>query len=154
MADTNCLVSAALAIIRGDGADHSPTVAILFAMRDGLVVNLTTTALIYELAETLQLPRLEVPIDFTVSFVDVVTALSEFVPIRGLGCRDDDDDRLVETAVNGRAHVLVSRDKDLLNDVWICRVIEKRACQSCQATISPTGYARSNHRSSNPSVHI
>jgi putative PIN family toxin of toxin-antitoxin system len=131
VADTNCLVSAALAVIRGDERERSPSAAIFFAMRDGLVVNLTTTTLIYELAETIQVPRLALPVDFTFDFVDVVAAMSEFVPIRGLdmGCRDEDDDRLVETAVNGHAHALVSRDKDILEDDLIRRELEKRGCR-------------------------
>ncbi len=131
VADTNCLVSAALAIIRGDERERSSGAALFFAMRDGIAVNLTTTTLMYELAETLQLARLALPIDFTVDFVAIVAAMSEFVPIRGLdmGCRDDDDDRLVEAAINGRAHALVSRDNDILEDDFIRRELEKRGCQ-------------------------
>ncbi len=89
-----------------------------------------TTPVLYEIAEKLQTPRLKLPIDFAIDFVDVIAALSEFVPIRGLdmGCRDEDDDRLVETAINGRATVFVTRDKDILDDTHIVAELERRGC--------------------------
>lgn len=106
-------ISAALGIIRGETPARSPSVRILHALRDGRIVGLVTTSVLYEIAETLQAPRLGLPIEFAIDFVDVVATLSEFVPIRGLdmGCRDEDDDRLVETAINGRAFSLVTATK-------------------------------------------
>jgi putative PIN family toxin of toxin-antitoxin system len=111
--DANVFVSAALGVIRGLTEAESPSIRIFCAMRDGRVMSLMTTLVLYEVSEKLQTPRLRLPIDFSIDFVDVVATLSEFVPIRGLdmGCRDEDDDRLVETAINGRASVLVTRDK-------------------------------------------
>ena len=43
-------------------------------------------------------------------------AVSEWVPIAGakLGCRDADDDKLLETALMGAADCLVTGDRDLL----------------------------------------
>ena len=43
-------------------------------------------------------------------------AVSEWVPIAGakLGCRDPDDDKLLETALMGAADCLVTGDSDLL----------------------------------------
>ena len=43
-------------------------------------------------------------------------AVSEWVPIAGakLGCRDSDDDKLLETALMGVADCLVTGDRDLL----------------------------------------
>ena len=43
-------------------------------------------------------------------------AVSEWVPIAGakLGCRDRDDDKLLETALMGAADCLVTGDGDLL----------------------------------------
>ena len=43
-------------------------------------------------------------------------APSRLVHIRGevMGCRDPEDDMLLETAVNGNADLLISRDNDLL----------------------------------------
>ncbi len=128
--DANVFVSAALGIIRGETGESSPSVRIFCAMRDESIVSLMTTSVLYEIAEKLQTPRLGLPIDFTIDFVDIVATFSEFVPTRGLdmGCRDEDDDRLVETAINGRAYALVTRDKDLLDDALIVRELKKRGC--------------------------
>jgi len=43
-------------------------------------------------------------------------AVSEYVPIvnRPMGCRDPEDDKFLETAVNGNADCLITGDKDLL----------------------------------------
>lgn len=43
-------------------------------------------------------------------------AVSEWAPITGakLGCRDSDDDKVLETALMGNADCLVTGDKDLL----------------------------------------
>ena len=43
-------------------------------------------------------------------------AVSEWVSIAGakLGCRDPDDDKLLETALMGQAECLVTGDRDLL----------------------------------------
>ena len=43
-------------------------------------------------------------------------AVSEWVSIAGakLGCRDPDDDKLLETALMGEADCLVTGDRDLL----------------------------------------
>lgn len=45
-----------------------------------------------------------------------LVAVSEWVPITGavLGCRDPDDDKLLETALLGEAGCLVTGDRDLL----------------------------------------
>lgn len=89
-----------------------------------------TTSVLYEIAETLQAARLKLPIDLTLDFTDLIATVSEFVPIRGLdrGCRDEDDDRLVETAVNGRAAFLVTRDRDILADPHVVAELAKRHC--------------------------
>jgi hypothetical protein len=52
--DANVFISAALGVIRGDTVDSSPSVRIFYAMRDELIVNLVTTASVYEIAEKLQ----------------------------------------------------------------------------------------------------
>ena len=45
-----------------------------------------------------------------------IEAISEWVTIYGaiLGCRDPDDDKLIETALNGEADYLITGDNDLL----------------------------------------
>ena len=50
------------------------------------------------------------------AFVALLAAVAEWVPIAGakLGCRDPDDDKILETALMGRADDLVTGDGDLL----------------------------------------
>ena len=51
-----------------------------------------------------------------VAFVALIAAVAEWVPIAGakLGCRDPTDDKILETALMGRADHLVTGDGDLL----------------------------------------
>ena len=50
------------------------------------------------------------------AFVALLAAVAEWVPIAGarLGCRDPTDDKVLETALMGRAGHLVTEDGDLL----------------------------------------
>ena len=50
------------------------------------------------------------------AFVALMAAVAEWVPIAGarLGCRDPTDDKILETALMGRADHLVTGDGDLL----------------------------------------
>ena len=50
------------------------------------------------------------------AFVALLAAVAEWVPIAGarLGCRDPADDKILETALMGRADHLVTGDGDLL----------------------------------------
>jgi putative PIN family toxin of toxin-antitoxin system len=49
-------------------------------------------------------------------FLAEIDAVSEWVGMTGgvMGCRDRDDDKILETALNGRAQMIVSGDQDLL----------------------------------------
>jgi putative PIN family toxin of toxin-antitoxin system len=49
-------------------------------------------------------------------FLAQLDAVSERIPITGakLGCRDPDDDKLLETALMGEADCLITGDRDLL----------------------------------------
>ena len=51
------------------------------------------------------------------AFVTLLAAVAEWVPIAGaeLGCRDPADDKILETALMGRADHLVTGDGDLLS---------------------------------------
>lgn len=54
-------------------------------------------------------------------FLAELDAVSERVQITGatMGCRDRDDDKVLETALSGAAEVIVSGDRDLLTlDPW------------------------------------
>ena len=50
------------------------------------------------------------------AFVALLAAVAEWVPIAGasFGCRDPTDDKILETALMGRAHHFVTGDGDLL----------------------------------------
>ena len=50
-------------------------------------------------------------------YLPQLEAVSEWVSIAGakLGCRDPDDDKLLETALMGEADCLVTGDRDLLD---------------------------------------
>jgi uncharacterized protein len=70
-----------------------------------------------EVLEVLQRPRIAPKIaPFFLDNVRRVFAAAELVTITELvtGCRDPDDDKFLELAVNGRADVIVSGDDDLL----------------------------------------
>ena len=51
-----------------------------------------------------------------ITYLYQIEAISEWVTIYGaiLGCRDPDDDKLIETALNGEADYLITGDNDLL----------------------------------------
>lgn len=50
------------------------------------------------------------------NYLNQIETISEWVPICGviLGCRDPDDDKFLETALNGEADCLITGDNDLL----------------------------------------
>jgi putative PIN family toxin of toxin-antitoxin system len=79
---------------------------------------LLSEPLVTELNEVLARPRLGHRFGVTPAKVDTLLALlgahAERVPVTGSVqlCRDPDDDMVIETAVNGSADVLVSRDGD------------------------------------------
>ena len=109
--DTNVLISAAL---RPDG----PPRAVVDALRKERGVLLFSDETYDEVRTRLLLPKF----DHYVSrkgrsvFLAQLIAVSEWVPIARakLGCRDADDDKLLETALMGAANCLVTGDRDLL----------------------------------------
>lgn len=112
--DTNLLVSYLLV--------HRPPLATLIdeQLAHGRFTLVSAPALLAELARVLQYPRLQHYYDAAQRdrFVALIAALSELVelpeeipPIS----RDPDDDRVIACAVVGRADVIVSGDRDLLD---------------------------------------
>ena len=71
-----------------------------------------------ELQTRLHLPKFDryVSREGRALYLAQLEAVSEWVPIAGakLGCRDPDDDKLLETALMGAADCLVTGDQDLL----------------------------------------
>jgi len=79
---------------------------------------LVSDATMSELADVLARPRLDpfVSSDDRKQFLLEVGCTAEFVPIVQLvgECRDPNDDKFLEVALNGRADVIVTGDRDLL----------------------------------------
>ena len=106
--DTNVFVSAAL-------KDNStPALAVrIVAERGGLLKSEATEQ---QLLEVLARPEFAplVPPE-TVAWLRQVLAAAELVTIaeRVAACRDPSDDKFLELAVNGKADVIVSGDRDL-----------------------------------------
>ena len=107
--DTNVFVSAALKDVSWPGN------TIRWVWRFGGLLKTPVTE--NEVLAVLQRPRIAPKIapDF-LDTVRLVCAAAELVTIteRVTGCRDPDDDKFLELAVNGRADVTVSGDDDLL----------------------------------------
>ena len=109
--DTNVLIRAAL---RPDG----PPRAVVDAVRAEHGVLLFSDETFDELRTRLLLPKFDryVGGQERAVYLAQLEAVSEWVPIAGakLGCRDPDDDKLLETALMGVADCLVTGDRDLL----------------------------------------
>jgi putative PIN family toxin of toxin-antitoxin system len=108
--DTNVLVSAALL------PTSVPAHALLAVYRSGQL--LASDATLTELHEVLSRSRFERRASFErrMEFVAEVMLLGDDVEIvtRVTACRDPDDDKFLEVAVNGHATHLVTGDRDLL----------------------------------------
>jgi len=108
--DTNVLVSRLLI------ADSIPGHAVREARRSGTL--LVSEATMKELADVLARPRFDryVSIEDRKQFLRLLARVAEFVPIvnRVRECRDPKDDKFLEVALNGRADVILTGDRDLL----------------------------------------
>ena len=111
VADTNVLISAAL---RRDG----PPRALLDAVRSANGVLLFSDETFAELQTRLGRRKFDryVSREARAIYLTQLEAVSEWVPIAGakLGCRDPDDDKVLETALIGEADCLATGDRDLL----------------------------------------
>ena len=109
--DTNILISAAL---RPDG----PPRAVMDAIRSENGVLLFSSETFGELQTRILRPKFDhyVGRRGRLVYLAQLEAVSEWVSISGarLGCRDPDDDKLLETAMVGRADCLITGDRDLL----------------------------------------
>lgn len=89
------------------------------ALEAGLFILVMSEPLFAEFAEVLARPRFARRYGVTTDDVDQLIGLlrerSEVVSVKGTLqlCRDPDDDVVIETALNGNADALVSRDDDL-----------------------------------------
>ena len=109
--DTNVLISAAL---RPSGSPR----AILDALRASDGILLFSDETFEELRTRILLPKFDryVRSDARAVFLAQLEAVSVWVSIVGatLGCRDHNDDKFLETALQGEADSLVTGDADLL----------------------------------------
>jgi len=108
--DTNVLISRLLV------ADSVPAEAVRLARRNGHL--LVSDATMYELAEVLSRRKFDpyVPAKSRQRFLRELAGIAEFVPIIEYvrECRDPRDDKFLEVALNGRADVIITGDRDLL----------------------------------------
>jgi uncharacterized protein len=110
--DTNVWVST---LLNRSGAPA----LVLAALKAGDFTLLTSEPLLAELAEVLLRPRIARKYGITPDDADELVALlrrrAHVVPVVGEVrlCRDPDDDMVIETALRGRADMLVTRDEDL-----------------------------------------
>lgn len=110
--DTNVFVSA---VINQVGFPAR----VMAAFASGRFTLVTSEPLLEELAVKLCLPRIRRRTGFTleqvVDWIDAMRELSKVVEVTGEVklCRDPSDDKVIETALKGKASLLVSRDEDL-----------------------------------------
>lgn len=125
--DTNVLISAALAI--RDERSNSPNWTLVQRIVEGSLISITSARLLYELRAKLETPKFGLSVEFSSAFVELTSRNCEMVPVRGLdmGCRDRDDNALIETAYDGRVAAPITRDRDLKDD-RVRYGLEKRAC--------------------------
>jgi putative PIN family toxin of toxin-antitoxin system len=110
--DTNIWISALL-------NPHGMPARVRRALEEGLFTLVMSEPLVHELEEVLARPRFvhryHVTADIVADLVALLRERSDIVAVDGSLrlCRDPDDDVVIETALNGHADALVSRDDDL-----------------------------------------
>ena len=111
VADTNVLISAVL-------CPQGPPRAAIDAVRLEKGVLLFSEGTLMELRTRILRRKFDryVGRDVRIAWVAQLEAVSEWIPVFGarLGCRDPDDDKLLETALMGDAGCLITGDRDLL----------------------------------------
>ena len=110
--DTNVLISAAL---RSSGSPRR----VVETIRDNNASLLFSDDTFVELQTRIRRPKVDryVSENLRDEYLLQLLVASEWVSITGsrLGCRDPDDDRILETALMGEADCLVTGDRDLLD---------------------------------------
>lgn len=123
--DTNVWISAVLNPV-------GPPAAVRTALRQGQFTLVTSEPLLAELARVLARPRFARRYGIRPADIGTLVALlrerAEIVPVSGALhlCRDPDDDLVIETAVNGGADALVTRDDDLKAACEIAAALSER----------------------------
>lgn len=114
--DTNVWVSAFL------NPDGYPA-RLIEAGKEGAFRIVSALPLLDELRDVLHRPRIRkirhITNEDIARFVEAVAAVVQLVPVSGALnlCRDPDDDIVLETALQGEAHYVVTRDEDMTRDL-------------------------------------
>lgn len=123
--DSNVWVSALL-------NPAGPPAAIRTALQNGKFTLIASEPLLAELSLVLWRPRLVRKYGVTpasrAALITLLLERAEIVPVTGTVrlCRDPNDDQVIETALNGRADVLVTRDDDLKGEAELVAVLAAR----------------------------
>lgn len=123
--DTNVWISA---VLNPTGAPA----AVRLALQRQQFTLVTSEPLLTEVALVLARPRFAQRYGVTpADIADLVALLrerAEVVPVTGAVhlCRDPDDDVVIETALNGRADAVVSRDDDLKAAADVAAILSER----------------------------
>ncbi len=123
--DTNVWVSGALNPSGGPAEVRR-------ALERGDFTLVTSRPMLEELAEVLARPRIAdkygIRPEDIAELVALLVEKANIVEVSGSVrlCRDPDDDVVLETAVNGQADVIVSRDEDLSRDLDLVALLEER----------------------------
>lgn len=123
--DTNVWISA---VLNPAGAPA----AVRTALRQRRFTLVSSEPLLAELATVLARPRFARRYGITPADIAVLVALlrerAEVVSVSGALhlCRDPDDDMVIETALNGRADALVTRDDDLKGASEVAAALAER----------------------------
>ncbi|MBI3988170.1 MAG: putative toxin-antitoxin system toxin component, PIN family [candidate division NC10 bacterium] len=116
LVDTNVWVSALL-------NPSGPPAQLKNAWVDGLFDVIVCLPVLEEIADVLQRPRIQRKYKIhkheIVQYLRLITGRAILVPVTGTvtGCRDPDDNLLLEAAITGGAKYLVTRDDDLKRDL-------------------------------------
>ena len=126
--DTNIWISA---FINPGG----PPARVVEALEEGRFIPIISTALVEEIQDALNRPRIRRRRRFTDEQVARVLHTLEERAIRVVPsgtlrlCRDPDDDIMLESAVLGRANVVVSRDDDIKRDLELIDQLRRRGIE-------------------------
>ena len=108
--DTNVIISSAML------SDSLPAKSLNKGINEGII--LYSDATIEELFKVLERPKLRpfIKQEFITEFYHQITMNWQYVPIlqRVNSCRDPNDDKFIELALNSDANFLITGDKDLL----------------------------------------
>jgi len=117
-------------LVRANAKSKGPAREVLMAIIDGAHELVTSAFLLDEMARVLRYPRLlarhglsDQEIEEQVDYLRQISELVDVVVRKPVVLSDPDDDPVVYTAVDGRADVLCTRDRDLLEPavVAFCR---------------------------------